>query len=241
MVKTSNLAPSLLCKSDYKREKIKQENKRQAKVKAATLVGSSAGIAITLATMLHKLKKGDAKLKISDLKFGEIDVVKMGAASIIGGLTGGLLTDKKKNHKAKLKEANIQFFGNLLAPVTTLALATKIVKPEIINMPQLKSAGKVAKTANQFLKETPRIALTIASLTAGLNIGNKIINNVNKKLFHDKKEREVKTSDFSAHLDDLCFTSTFIFKNPQISSLISKVLPATYLIAGMETGTKKED
>ena len=66
------------------------------------------------------------------------------------------------------------------------------------------------------------------------------MNKVNEKVFREKSEREVKTSDFSAHIDDLCFASTFIFKAPAMASIMSKILPATFLIAGMETGTKAE-
>ncbi len=242
-----------------------QKGKTNTKTAVATFVGSSIGIVASIALLLHKLKKGDPNIKFSNLQFAEKDVLKIGAASVLGGLTGGIQADKKENITAKLKEANIQFFGNILTPVSVLMLNNKIFKPDSIKMPQFKKAAELVKQSSQMnadeiaklgskltkakglvkvnslLKGVPRIAITIASLTAGLSLGNKIMNKVNEKIFNEKSKREVKPSDFSAHIDDLCFASTFFFKNPAIKSVMSKILPATFLIAGMETGTKTKD
>ena len=50
----------------------------------------------------------------------EKDVLLIGAGSVLGGLTGGLLTDKDpKNKVPKLREASQQFFGNTLFPVVS--------------------------------------------------------------------------------------------------------------------------
>lgn len=231
--------------STAKHQKYEQHNaypnRNDSKVKVASLVGSSVGITLAMASILNKLKKGGNPTKITDLIYSEKEVLKLGGASILGGLTGGLLTDKKENAKPKLREAMQQFFGNIVVPVSILALNLSLLKKSKLTMPLLKEGKKFANQINPLIKEIPRVAVTIVSLVGGLEIGNRIMNKVNDKVFNEHVNREVKPSDYSAHVDDLCFASTFIFKNPKIQSFMTKVLPASYLIAGFETGTKKAD
>lgn len=248
-----------------KREYVSSEH-NDRKVKVASLVGSATGIAIILGGILtknhkkmlnetaaeaqklgvavetllkEKAAKSAGKIKPLPLDKPE-DLLKLAAGSILGGLTGGLLTDKKENAKPKVRESLQQFFGNITIPVSILALNMHLLDKSKFSMPLLKATRKYANKLNPVIKEVPRIGITIASLFGGLALGNKVMNKVNDKIFKGKENREVKPSDFSAHADDLCFASSFIFKDGSaIKGVISRILPATFLVAGYEAGTHK--
>lgn len=247
-----------------KREYVSSEH-NDRKVKVASLVGSATGIAVVLGGILSKNRKKvfneaaaeaeklgvavETLLKEKAAKTaGQIkplpidrpeDLLKLAAGSILGGLTGGLLTDKKENAKPKVRESLQQFFGNITIPVSILALNMHLLDKSKFKMPLLKETRKFASKLNPLIKQVPRIGITIASLFGGLALGNKIMNKVNDKIFNGKENREVKPSDFSAHADDLCFASSFIFKSPKVQGVISRILPATFLVAGYEAGTHK--
>lgn len=211
--------------------------KQNKKVKVASLVGSSIGIAAAVASIAQKAKKGEAPVKFSQIEYHTKDILKLGAASVVGGLAGGVMTDKDSNKKAKLREAIHQFGGNILVPVSMLALNTKLLDRSGFKLPTFKSAGKAAKVANRVLGGLPGVAVTIASLVTGMEIGNKIFNKISDKIFHEKEKREVKPSDYSAHIDDMCMASSLIFKGPQVQQITNKLLPLSFLIAGFQTGT----
>ncbi len=119
------------------------------KVKAASFIGSTLGIAGAVASILATAKKGNPAASLKNLTYGEKDILLIGAGSILGGLTGGLLTDKnKENRNPKLREASQQFFGSLLCPVSILAVAEKALEKSGFKLPQIKSASKYANAAN---------------------------------------------------------------------------------------------
>lgn len=219
------------------KKKAPQKAVNPTNVKIASLAGSAVAISAAIGGILMALKKGGNPTKFADLRYGEKEVLALGGASIAGGMIAGSIADKN-NAKHKLREGIRQFTANLLAPVGCVALGTTLLEKSGLKMPQLKETVKFADKINLALKGLPRAAITVTGLVGGMAVGNKIMSKVNDKLFKEKAGKETKATDYSQHADDLCFASTFMFKNPKIQSVISKVLPATFLIAGMETGTK---
>lgn len=263
-------------KASKKNKKHVSYETSDTKVKVASLFGSATGIALTLGYILLRNRKQLAKeaeqlgVKLKDHiakqateNAGKIkplpinrpeDLLKLAAGSVAGGITGGLLTDKKENAKAKIREGLQQFIGNISIPVGILTLNLFLLKKSKFEMPLFKETGNFIeklspkmqkffiKKLNPVIKEVPKIGITLASLFGGLAIGNKIMNKVNDKIFKEKERRQVKPSDFSAHADDLCFASSFILKEgSNLQGVISRILPATFLVAGYEAGTHKAD
>lgn len=248
------------------------------KVKVASLLGSATGIAITLSYILRRNNKQLAKeAAVEAEKLGKTveeylaekaaktegklkplpinrpaDLLKLAAGSVAGGITGGLLTDRKENAKAKIREGLQQFIGNISIPISFLTLNMFLLGKSKFKMPLFKETDKFIeklspkmqgfyiKKLNPVINEVPKIVVTLASLFGGLAIGNKIMNKVNDKIFKEKERRQVKPSDFSAHADDLCVASSFILKEgSNLQGVISRILPATFLVAGYEAGTHK--
>lgn len=207
------------------------------KVKAASVAGSAIGIGTAIAAILYKLKKGGNPTKFMDLKYSETDAIALGLSSVAGGLIGGAAVDKKENRKSKVREALQQMGGCILAPVGLLAVNMKLLEKSKFKMPLINESKKLAKSLNPVLKGVPRIVITLGSLFAGMEAGNFIMTKINNKIFKENVKHEVEPSDYTAHADDICFASTFIFKNPVIQKITSKILPATFLVAGYKTGT----
>ncbi len=228
------------------------------KVKLAALAGSALGISsIVLATLL-KARKGGNPVNLVDLKYTEIDALKIGAASVLGGLTGGVLADTKENTKPKIRESIQQFGGNILFPVSILALNNKILDKINIKMPQIKDSAKIVDKLKSFLKSDdkaikilgktnsaikhlPRVAVTVASLIGGMELGNIVMTKLNEKIFKGKVKHHVEPSDYTAHLDDICLTASFISENPAIQRFTSKLLPLTFLVAGYKSGAHRKE
>ncbi len=209
------------------------------KVKAAAIAGSAVGIIATVAMILSKSKKLDPKITLASLKYHEKQVIGMGAASVTGGLIGGLLADKTKNNKAKIRESIQQFGGNILIPVSLLAMNTKLLDKSGFTIPVKESASKLRNIFNGALKGLPLVVVTVASLVGGMKIGNVIFNKINNKIFKDNEKREQKASDYSAHIDDLCMTASLLPIGEVVNKVTTKLLPFTFLIAGYEAGTSE--
>ena len=220
---------------------VKEEKKGNKKVKTAAFIGSAIGISAAVAGIYHMAKKGNPALKFSKLNYEENDILLIGAGSVLGGLTGGLLADKnKENRNPKLREASQQFFGSMLCPISILAVANKKLEKSGFKLPQIKSDSKLAKAANVALGALPKVAVTIGSLIAGMEIGNKIMNKVNNKIFKEEVKHDVHASDYLVHADDLCLAANLLLKDTKsISMVTSKALPATFLLAGTKTGSQE--
>ncbi len=190
-----------------------------------SIAGSAIGIAAGVAGVYGLAKKKNPSLMLRNLNYEERDVLMIGAGSVLGGLAGGLLTDDDKNNvKPKLREASQQFFGSMVCPIGLLALGNKILEKNNVN------------------KIAPKVAMTMCALFGGMEIGNKIMNKVNDKIFNEKVEHKVKPSDYLVHTDDLCLSANMILKNVKsISKVTSKILPATFVVAGTHTGTEKKE
>ena len=61
---------------------------------------------------------------------------------------------------------------------------------------------------------------------------------MNNILFKEEVKRDVEASDYLVHADDLCLAANLILKDTKtISKVTSKILPATFILAGIKTGT----
>lgn len=187
-------------------------------------------------------KKNEPNRKLLEIEAGEI--ISLATGSIAGGLAGGAIFDKK-NIKAKGREALTQLVGNVLVPVGFVSGASKLYSKfeDSIKaaLPQLSGEGKVAKFTNKFIKAVPAIGITLLALGAGICTGSKVTNFINEKLFGQKQKREIKTSDFAPHVDDLCLGITLMgSKNSPTVSTITRVVPLFLAIPGYQVGKAQE-
>ena len=217
------------------------EKNYKRKIAAASIAGSAIGIAGSVAGIYAMAKKGNPALTLKKLAYDEKDVLLIGAGSVIGGLSGGLIADRnKENVKPKLREASQQFFGNILCPIGFSAAGHKILEKTNFKLPKINSNSKVAKAFNVVTSVLPKVAVTVISLVGGMEIGNKIMNKVNNKIFKEEVKHEVNVEDYFVHADDLCLTANMLLKDAKlISRLTSKVLPATFIVAGSKTGMQE--
>lgn len=225
-------------------EFIKESDKSNKKrVVASSIIGSLVGIGAALAAVFAVAKGKNPAATLKNLHYDEPQIIAIGAGSILGGLTGGLIADKNKdNKKEKLREASQQFFGNVLFPVGFLAASSKLLEKSGFKLPQINSSSKPAKIANTVLGALPRFAVTVASLVAGMEVGNAVMNKVNNKVFKEEVKHDVNPEDYLMHADDLCLTANMLLKDAKtISKLTSKVIPLTFIVAGSKTGMKEND
>ena len=217
--------------------------KNKKRVKAASLAGSALGIAAGVAGVYAIAKKGNPLTTLSNLKYAEKDVLLLGAGSVVGGLIGGSIADNdKSNVKSKIREASNQFVGNMVFPVATLAVANKILDKTGFKLPKINSNSKPAKVANAILAVAPKAVVTVASLMGGMEVGNKIIDSINNKIFKEESKHSFAPEDMLLHSDDICLTANMLLKDVgSISSITSKALPLTMLISGVKTGIKQKE
>ncbi|MCD7780482.1 MAG: hypothetical protein LUH05_07415 [Candidatus Gastranaerophilales bacterium] len=218
------------------------KDKNRKTVKAASIAGSAIGIAGAVAGVYAMAKKGNPAVSMKNFAYSEKDALMIGAGSVLGGLTGGLIADKnKENTKPKLREASQQFLGNMACPLGLLAASNKLLEKTNFKLPKINSASKPAKIANGVLNVLPKAAVTIGSLVGGMEIGNKIMNKVNDKVFKEEVKHDVKPEDFLVHTDDLCLAASMLLKDAKsVTTVTSKVLPASFIVAGAKTGIQEK-
>ncbi len=219
----------------------KQINNRK-KIVAASVAGSAIGIASTVAGLYTVTKKGNPTLSLKKLAYDEKDVLLIGTNAVLGGLAGGLITDRDKDNVVpKLREATHQLVGNTLFPVSFVALGNKILEKTNFKLPQINSNSKMANIANIFLKALPKSVMTLSALFGGAAVGNKIVNSVNNKIFKEEVKHSVAPEDMLVHTDDICFATSMLLKDsPKISSFTNAILPATFLVSGAKTGMQQK-
>lgn len=220
---------------------IKKRNKR--KVTAAAIAGSAIGIAGAVAGVYSMAKKGNPAASLSHLSYSEKDALLIGAGSVIGGLTGGMLADdNKENITPKLREASQQFVGNMVFPLGTLAIGNKLLEKTQFKLPQINSSSKPAKIVNGVLSVLPKVVVTVAALMGGMEAGNKVMNKVNNKIFKEEVKHDVKAEDYLVHADDICLTANMLLKDAKaISAITSKALPLSFIVSGAKTGMQQKD
>ena len=245
-----------IMKSNAQSQNIKNEvvidsaNEPSKAQKISAGVGAFVGVASSLA-LLAKCSKG-AKYSLNPLKivksnilnsyvakaeYKTAQIVTMGAGSIIGGLIGGSLFDDKKNFNSKVREGIVQI-ANISFPIAFVealsycgtALSRKL-------MPNWSKSANILKQAATKL---PSALGAAAGLITGMYIGNRCSNKFNEKVFNKKDNRPMKWKDFSAHVDDIAVAATFVAPENVVTKGISRLIPLALLVAGYETGTKKE-
>ena len=186
-----------------------------------------------------KMFKGSIKDSyLLNAKYKTKEIVTMGIGSILGGLVGGKIFDKNEDSNTKLREGIVQI-ANITFPIALVEglsyLGTKSAEKFMPNWSKSKNFLKQAVT-----KFPPALGAGIGLIT-GMYIGNRCSNKFNEKVFHKKDDRPMKWKDFSAHVDDIGVAATFVAPDNFITKSISRLIPAALLVAGYETGTKKEN
>lgn len=215
-------------------------------------VCAAAGVAATILLMAKTSKPNPAlkgasktvaeKIKNSYILNAEFNkwqkIVAMGAGSVLGGLAGGAIFDKKENFNAKVREGVVQMF-NIATPIYLVDNLSKLGKKYSAKvMPEWGKSKNILKIAASKLPQTAGAAV---GLVSGMYIGNKVSNKFNEKVFHKKDDRPIKLKDFSAHIDDIGVAATFVAdENNPITRLISKLIPLALIVPGIEVGNKKE-
>lgn len=223
------------------------------KVKTGVFLSTLTGVAVSLALLMKgKYSLNPAKIiKTSPKEWGlwkqeykEKEIIAMAAGSVGGGLLGGAIFDKKENMKAKLRESVIQLFGNVLIPLGCVSLGIKQFKKiedkitKHINFP--KGTSKMTKCINTALKSAPGVVVTLSSLAIGIILGNKTGNFINEEIFKVKDDRKIKAADFSPHIDDLCLAITLSENKNLFTDIVSRIIPAALMVAGISTGVAQE-
>ncbi len=221
--------------------KPKENNKK--KVMAASIAGSAIGIIGATAGVFALAKGKNPALTLSKMNYDEKDALLIGLGSVVGGLTGGLLSDKnKENTNLKLREASQQFVGNMVFPFGLLAIGNRLLEKSNFKLPQLKASSNFKKAINHVLKVLPKVAVTIGSLVAGMEIGNFVINKINNKIFKENIKHDVKAEDYLVHADDICITANMLLKDVEsLSKVTSKILPASFILSGTKTGIQQKN
>lgn len=235
-------------------------------VAACTMLGVGVSLAILAKTGKNKYSLNPKKImntKIKDTylykaKYEEPEILTMGAGSILGGLIGGSIIDKRSsNSKAELKskvgEAIIQM-GNISVPILSVGqcarLGDKIEKSLENRIPT--NASKATRVAAKI----PKLALTMGGLGAGMYLGNIVANVLKSKLLDANEQRKMKASDLFMHWDDLCLAASFYSGEPETTVIngvtttspltlgqkitfgFSRLLPVAMLMAGYQVGCK---
>lgn len=242
------------------------DKKRDQKIKSGVMLTSALGVGTALAHVarrqgfslspskimhtpvkdwavfgLYNKNKPDRKvLNLDD----PLDIIEIASASVVGGLAGGAIFDDKKHFRPKLKESVNQLLGNVLVPIACVGAVSKMYgkhKEKILDyVPQFKGSGNYAKISNKVLKSLPASILTIASLGVGIFAGNRVSNVLNEKIFNKKVNREIKTTDFAPHIDDLGLAISMMSEKSPFSSFIQRIVPLFLCVPGIEVGTHRE-
>lgn len=202
--------------SDYSR-------KKKTIVAATTALGVAVSSAVLAKHAGYSLKpskmfKNIKNSYLAKVDFHDKEVITLGAGSCLGGLSGGYIVDKNpENRRSKNREALMQI-GNISIPILTVE--------------------QFAKIGEKFGKLTKGIA-AVAGIFVGVHLANFLMNKLSNFVFQNKNdERDVKATDFSAHVDDMVVAASYISDNKYVHS-IARIVPIALMIPGFEVGIKK--
>ena len=207
--------------------------------KNVAIVSSVFSIGTILAALFALSKARNAKM--FNMKLSEGDVFALGGAAVVGGTVGGCIADKRKNHKAKIREASHQIIGNIAAPLAVIYAFNKGVDKFNIKLPKINSTSKPAAVLNGAIELLPRLVTSCAGLWLGINVGNKVSNVINNKIFGaSKNNRAVKAADYCIHVDDPITALTLADKSGSLRAFTGKVMPFVFLLSGYEAAMAEE-
>ena len=187
-------------------------------------------------------RKGNPSLALKKLAYSEKDILLLGTGSVLGGLTAGVIADDKKNAKYKVREASQQIVGNMIAPLAMLEGCTRLLEKSKFQIPQINSKAKVAQIINKVSKPLPKVLVTVGALICGMELGNKLMEVINNKVYKEEIKHEVAPEDYLVHSDDICMTANMLLKDvPSVSAVTSAILPATMLVSGIKTGMQQRE
>ena len=212
--------------------------------KGVIFTTSAAGMIAALALCGKAQKINIFKPKeLKNIDIGAKEIYALAAGSILGGIGSGLVVDNK-NKKEKYREAIQQMIGNIAFPVTFVSAVNWLYKKTPIpeKLPKVNN-----KILNALIQAAIPTALTLSALVAGIITGNRFTNNINNKIFDKKEHRDIKITDFAAHVDDLCLGATLVAKNLStdstslVGSVASKLVPPALIIPGYMTGISNQN
>lgn len=182
-------------------------------VASCAILAKRAGYSLKPNKMFKNIKNS----YLAKVKYHDEQVIPIGVGSILGGLAGGYMIDKDpKARKEKRREALMQV-GNVSIPILTVDFLSE----------KLGKYGKVAKTCG-----------AVAGIFAGVYLANVIMNRVNNFIFRQKEGRDMKLTDFSAHVDDAVVAASYVSSSPIVNG-IARIIPLALMIPGNEVGNKK--
>lgn len=182
------------------------------------------------------LFKFNSKDKI--VKYEGPQIFAVASGSVAGGFVGGTIVDRQ-NVKAKKREILSQLLGNVAVPVGCVTVGAGIFNKYsdklIKMMPKVKDSVKGAKIINKISQITPQTFFTLAFLSMGIFLGNKVSNYLNDHIYHKKVDRNIKATDFAPHVDDVCLAAS-LMDSGSLGDKIGRVIPLALLVPGYETG-----
>ena len=196
--------------------------KQRAVVAGMSALGTAVSCAILAKKAGYSLKpskmfKNIKNSYLAKVHYHDEQVIPIGVGSVLGGLAGGYMIDKdKKARKEKRREALMQI-GNISIPILTVDFLSG----------KLEKYGKVAQSTG-----------AVAGIFAGVYLANIIMNRVNNFIFRQKEGRDMKITDFSAHLDDAVVAANYVSTHPIVHT-IGRIIPIALMIPGNEVGNKK--
>lgn len=176
-------------------------------------VGSLLGTAAVLAYMMKKQKvKNPFKLQ-----YGLQDMVMLSGASVVGGVSVGMIGDTKQARKNKFKEGVFQFMNG--------TIPTWIVGGVL----------KLSEMSEKFNGIYSKIGSVILALAVGM-YGTATVANLLFDPLDKEPDRKLKLKDCLVNLDDAI--GVFVLaKIPFVDKLhLDKILPAIFAYAGYRAG-----
>ena len=194
-----------------RRNRLTRETKTADKIQAAT--GAIIG---TIIPMLFMMKKQGVKNPLK-LEYGLKEMLVLSGASIVGGVTVGMLGNDNKTNLNKSKEGVFQFL-NAAIP-TWLAAAT------------LKWCENTESMNNGFAKFASIAATILIGMHGAASLSNIVCDPKDKH-----PDRKLTLLDSLANIDDL-FGVLVLAKVPIVGRLhLDKILPAIYAFCGYRAG-----
>ena len=217
---------------------------------AVALIAKRQGFSLKPKNIMNTPVKDWAIFKITDknrpdekvMKFEWKEIMSMGIGSVLGGLAGGALVDKKENLPSKCQEAVSQLIGDITIPLSIVALPTMAYKKfedlasKKTNHVKLQNISKAIQS-NKVLKILCPTLVSGTSLFYGILAGNKVSNKINSHVSGQDVSRGIRITDFAPHLDDVCLAITLMASKSPVGDIISKFVPFALTVAGVETGS----